>query len=116
MPESFLVRENTLAAPSVPLALTLGDYNKDGFPDLLLLTLPDPRRPDETRVRLLANIACAAGRKGCPEAGWEGRRTFVHVQSGAEVLDGITDARSATFLDIDEDVRSSAASWIREAC
>ncbi|CEH13719.1 Predicted membrane protein [Ceraceosorus bombacis] len=103
VPEAFLALDNTLASPAVPLALSIGDFNKDGFPDLVIVTLPDHNRPDHTRVRLLKNVACSSGKSGCPPEGWEASRTFEVVTIGAEVLETLDDVRSATFLDIDED-------------
>jgi len=65
----------------------------DGFPDLLLVT--------EGRVRLLLSTPCALGVPGCSAPG--ARRGWREVRKGVEPLASITDARSAVFVDMDED-------------
>ncbi|KIS72216.1 uncharacterized protein UMAG_11447 [Mycosarcoma maydis] len=111
---------NDMLAPSylsMPNALHLGDYNKDGYPDLVLITIPDQlasggrnnvRGSGETRVHILRNLECSKvptskkGDLGCrqdqPEA-----RTFIKVAAGANSIEILRDVRSASWLDIDED-------------
>ncbi|EST06562.1 FG-GAP repeat [Kalmanozyma brasiliensis GHG001] len=107
-------------APSylaLPNALHLGDYNKDGYPDLLVVTVPDKlasggrnnaQGSGETRVHILRNLECRrvpnsekAG-LGCSPDRPEGR-TFIKVTAGANALETLRDVRSASWLDIDED-------------
>ncbi|SPO21234.1 uncharacterized protein UTRI_00711 [Ustilago trichophora] len=107
-------------APSfltLPNSLHLGDYNKDGYPDLVLVTIPDrtaaggrnnPRGNGETRVHILRNLECRkvpASEKadlGCSTDRPEGR-TFIKVTAGANSIESLRDVRSASWLDIDED-------------
>lgn len=111
---------NDVLAPSylsLPSSLHLGDYNKDGYPDLVLVTIPDQlasggrnnvRGGGETRVHILRNLDCSkvpASEKadlGCtpdrPEA-----RTFIKVTAGAESIEVLRDVRSVSWIDIDED-------------
>ncbi|KAJ1030055.1 hypothetical protein NDA16_000968 [Ustilago loliicola] len=107
-------------APSylnLPNSLHLGDYNKDGYPDLVLVTIPDrtasggrnsPGGKGETRVHILRNLECnkvPASEKanlGCSADRPEGR-TFIKVTGGANSLEMVRDVRSASWLDIDED-------------
>lgn len=107
-------------APSfltLPNSLHLGDYNKDGYPDLVLVTIPDrtaaggrnnPRGNGETRVHILRNLECRkvpASEKadlGCSTDRPEGR-TFIKVTAGSNSIESLRDVRSASWLDIDED-------------
>ncbi|CBQ68044.1 conserved hypothetical protein [Sporisorium reilianum SRZ2] len=107
-------------APSfltLPNSLHLGDYNKDSYPDLVLITIPDRltsggrnsvRGDGETRVHILRNLECGkvpASEKagvGCSPDRPEGR-TFIKVTAGANAVDILRDVRSASWLDIDED-------------
>ncbi|SPO34644.1 uncharacterized protein PSFLO_00115 [Pseudozyma flocculosa] len=109
-------------APSgsaVPTALQLGDFNKDGHPDIALVTVPakrsgggsnDAKGLGETRVHLLQNEACSEidasdrSKLGCRAGGGQGDgRTFIKVQDGAEVLGGFNDVRTVSWIDVDED-------------
>lgn len=107
-------------APSylnLPNSLHLGDFNKDGYPDLVLVTIPDRTASGgrnslsgkgETRVHLLRNLECSkvpASEKanlGCSADRPEGR-SFIKVTAGANALEVVRDVRSASWLDIDED-------------
>ncbi|CDU23256.1 uncharacterized protein SPSC_01885 [Sporisorium scitamineum] len=111
---------NDALAPSLlslPNSLHLGDYNKDGYPDLVLITIPDKfasggrnsvRGDGETRVHILRNLECGkvpASEKaglGCSPDRPEGR-TFIKVTAGANAIELLRDVRSASWLDIDED-------------
>ncbi|SOV01428.1 uncharacterized protein UDID_01003 [Ustilago sp. UG-2017a] len=100
-----------------PNPLHLGDYNKDGYPDLVLVTIPDragsggrnsPAGKGETRVHILRNLECSKvpasekAKLGCSPDRPEGR-TFIKVTGGANALEVLRDVRSASWLDIDED-------------
>jgi integrin alpha FG-GAP repeat containing protein 1 len=96
--------------PNIPLPLRPGDFNVDGFPDLLLTIHNSTAAPGVItrkaghQVRVLENVPCGNGVAGC-----EGRRTGrgfeVGRGSGWEVLDDIWDASGASWLDVDDDVR-----------
>lgn len=111
---------DTLTADATPhpIPLALGDFDKDGYPDVLLLTVP-PGQPSDgsgkTSVHILRNIRCGSVsngttrdlcRKGSSLSGADsddqGRWLTVN-DVATEVLDGIDDARSASWVDIDED-------------
>ena len=99
--------------PSIPLLLRPGDYNLDGFPDLLFTIhnstaapgggLVSSSRKAGHQVRILANVACSKNTPGC-EKGKGGRGFEVGQGKGWEVLDNIWDASGASWLDLDEDV------------
>ncbi|KII89322.1 hypothetical protein PLICRDRAFT_109686 [Plicaturopsis crispa FD-325 SS-3] len=95
-PTSLLVLDTTYN-PSLPIPLKLGDANLDGFPDLLAILVSSG---GQTRTpKLLFSVPCAGGVVGCP-----GRRGWaVAEKKGTEALETITDARGASFLDMDED-------------
>ena len=80
-------------SPPQPILPRTGDANLDGFPDLLLIT--------EGRVRLLLSTPCAHGVTGCATPG--ARRGWRELRKGVDALAGITDARLAVFVDLDED-------------
>ncbi|KAN0066109.1 hypothetical protein ACQY0O_000203 [Thecaphora frezii] len=107
-------------APSgwtLPVALQLGDFNKDGHPDIALLTVPSSRGRGgsndknglgETRVHLLQNEACdAVAASGKPPTWCKpdrgDSRTFVRIREGADILDALSDVRSVSWIDVDED-------------
>jgi integrin alpha FG-GAP repeat containing protein 1 len=84
---------DTSFSPAQPIVPRTGDANLDGFPDLLLIT--------EGRVRLLVSAPCARGGAGCTAPG--ARRGWLEMRKGVDPLTGITDARVAVFVDLDED-------------
>jgi integrin alpha FG-GAP repeat containing protein 1 len=79
--------------------LKFGDFNLDGFPDILMITVESGHRTP----RLISNVACEKNIPGCGESG-DGKRGWTLVQSGVDSLNEITDAAGAAFLDVDEDV------------
>jgi integrin alpha FG-GAP repeat containing protein 1 len=100
VPISALLRGNTKLhildtsfSPAQPILPRTGDANLDGFPDLLLIT--------DGRVRLLLSTPCARGVPGCAAEGV--RHGWRQMVKGVEPLTGITDARIAVFVDLDED-------------
>lgn len=111
---------NDALAPSflnLPNSLHLGDFNKDGYPDLVVVTVPertsiggrnDPHGNRETRAHILRNLDCRKvpdsekADLGCSPDRPE-RRTFIKVTAGANSLEVLRDVRSASWLDIDED-------------
>jgi integrin alpha FG-GAP repeat containing protein 1 len=98
--------------PNIPLPLRPGDYNVDGFPDLLLTIHNSTAAPGVItrkaghQVRVLENVPCGSGIAGC-QGQKDGRGFKVGGGSGWEVLDDIWDASGASWLDVDDDVRST---------
>jgi integrin alpha FG-GAP repeat containing protein 1 len=96
--------------PNIPLPLRPGDFNVDGFPDLLLTIHSSTAAPGVitrkagNQVRVLENVPCGTDIAGC-EGRKNGRGFKVGGGNGWEVLDDIWDARGASWLDIDDDVR-----------
>ncbi|KAI1320696.1 hypothetical protein EDD11_010230 [Mortierella claussenii] len=88
----------------LPVAVHVGDYNLDGYPDLLVVsgTPGDNSRPSS--ATLLRSVLCSTGDDTClPSAVAAKRRSFVKVTEGADALNLIQDVRAAAFLDLDED-------------
>lgn len=78
----------------------LGDYNLDGYPDLLVIT----SNSKGSHVTLLESILCT-NRKCSSSAVASQKRTFIKVNDGAQPLSDIKNAKNAAFLDLDEDVK-----------
>ncbi|GFZ43951.1 hypothetical protein JCM24511_01671 [Saitozyma sp. JCM 24511] len=96
---------------TIPLPLRAGDYNVDGYPDLLLTISnttaapgggPFGGRRGGTQVRVLENVPCKSGVAGC-DTGTAKRGLRVGSGKGWEVLDEIWDAQGASWLDLDDD-------------
>lgn len=87
---------------NLPIPLRIGDYNKDGYPDLLVIA-SSSSSAHQGSVALLESIPCS--RKTCSQTETEGdRRTFILVAGdSAAALNSIDDGKSAIWLDIDED-------------
>ncbi|KIM30943.1 hypothetical protein M408DRAFT_21755 [Serendipita vermifera MAFF 305830] len=116
-----LLMYDTTHNPPLPLPLKLGDADLDGFPEILFISVT----PDDARVPKLAwNIGCTVNEPGCPPQQLQVERDDVAppskpVKSGsgvggrgfviasavgdASVLATFRDARSVSFLDLDED-------------
>jgi integrin alpha FG-GAP repeat containing protein 1 len=78
----------------LPIPIHAGDYNLDGYPDLLVTT--------NERVILLQSILCDSTL--CSSSAQKaGRRSFSIVSTGADVLSQIPNPTQAAFFDIDED-------------
>ncbi len=95
---SLLVQDTTFN-PSLPIAFKLGDANLDGFPDLLAITVSGK----DHIPNLVFSVPCAKGVPGCVQGG-AGRRGWSVANTGVKALELVKDARSLTFLDLDEDV------------
>ncbi|KAI7881702.1 hypothetical protein K492DRAFT_236516 [Lichtheimia hyalospora FSU 10163] len=78
----------------LPVPVQPGDYNLDGYPDLLVTT--------NKQVLLLENTVCN-NRLCSSRASQAGRRTFTIVKDGTDALTKISRPKHATFFDIDED-------------
>ncbi|THH31537.1 hypothetical protein EUX98_g2653 [Antrodiella citrinella] len=97
-PTPHLLVTDTSHNPPLPLPIRIGDANQDGFPDILaILASGNDRTP-----QMAYSVHCGKGVAGCDVNG-RGRRGFQALKKGGEILTGITDARSAVFMDIDED-------------
>lgn len=95
---SLLVLDTTYS-PALPISLKLGDANLDGFPDILAITVSGK----DHIPNLVYSVPCADDVPGCPKDN-SGRRGWSLANKGVETLQTVTDARSVSFLDMDEDV------------
>lgn len=98
------------ALPHVLLPLRPGDFDIDGFPDLLMTVLRPSAKSnggvfgskEGTQATILRNVPCRSGLPGCSE-GQE--RTFAAGQGrGWESLDMVWDVTGASWIDVDNDV------------
>ncbi|KAF8638878.1 hypothetical protein AX17_001933 [Amanita inopinata Kibby_2008] len=96
-PTSLLVYDTSFEPP-LPLPLRLGDANLDGFPDLLMITTHGKKRIPN----LVFSVPCAEDAAGCALNG-SGKRGWMVAKKGVEALEAIKDARSISFVDMDED-------------
>jgi integrin alpha FG-GAP repeat containing protein 1 len=90
---------DTTFNPSLPVSIKLGDANLDGFPDFLIIT----GSGKDNIPSLVYSVPCAVGVVGCGKDG-SGKRGWEVATQGVESLQAVTDARSLSFLDMDEDV------------
>lgn len=95
----------------LPVSVHVGDYNLDGYPDLLVVsgTPGDNRRPSS--ATLFQSVLCSDD-TCVPSAVTKKRRSFVKVTDGAEALNLAQDVRAAAFLDLDEDVSLNINFWL----
>lgn len=98
-PAPSLLVQDTIFSPPIPLSLTLGDANLDGFPDMLIIVSTTQGRTP----KLLYSVPCSRGIAGCDQAG-HGKRGWQVATKGVESLEAVNDARRISFVDIDEDV------------
>lgn len=103
----FLLVLDTSQNPPVPIPIKLGDVNQDGFPDILAILASGVGTRSDKTPRLAYSVSCAKGRAGCTSNG-SGQRGWRFLEKGGEVLSAVKDARSAAFLDMDEDVSIQA--------
>ncbi|KAJ3042449.1 hypothetical protein HDV00_007219 [Rhizophlyctis rosea] len=79
-----------------PIPLRVGDFNNDGYPDLLVATT-------KGGVRLLKSVPCSAGLCGDAAVG-AGRRGLEDVVVGTEGMRGVEGTGlGGAFMDLDED-------------
>ncbi|KAG7086474.1 hypothetical protein E1B28_002425 [Marasmius oreades] len=97
-PPPGLLVEDTTTSPSIPLALNLGDADLDGFPDILLIAVNQQGQVP----KLIYSVPCGDKVLGCSSGG-SGRRGWKTAIKGVQSLETIKDARSAVFMDMDED-------------
>lgn len=97
-----MILEDKAFRGSLPNPIRIGDYNKDGYPDLLVVTSASTSAQQGV-VSLLESVPCTT--KECSKAVTSAsRRSFSRVDGPtAEALNKITDAKSAMWIDLDED-------------
>lgn len=83
------------------MALQIGDYNIDGFPDILLVT--ENAESKEAAARLLQSMPCIHNKCSDLEVK-KARRYFQWVKEGVTALTAVADVKKAVFFDLDEDV------------
>jgi integrin alpha FG-GAP repeat containing protein 1 len=89
----------------LPVSVHVGDYNLDGYPDLLVVSGTPGNNGRPSSATLFQSVLCA---DTCmPSAVTKKRRSFVKVTDGADALNLAQDVRAAAFLDLDEDVSLS---------
>lgn len=90
-----------------PVVPQIGDFNIDGYPDLLLITtLASGGGGGDKRASIFESVPCAKGVSGCTDADVKNKRRGFRVVrgKGAEALDLIRDVESASWVDLDDDV------------
>ncbi|KAK4058838.1 hypothetical protein OIO90_000284 [Microbotryomycetes sp. JL221] len=98
LPGSSLATETTAFRGHFPTPPSIGDYNIDGYPDLLLVTSSNTRR----EAQLLQSRPCDTA--SCTQAEiYARRRAFRVVKDGAEALFKLQDVESAHWVDVDDD-------------
>ena len=97
------------SAAYIPLPIRPGDFNLDGFPDLLFTISNDTASPHGvfgsgrgSQARILENVPCGRGVAGCTTR--SGRGLKVGSGKGWDVLDSLYDVQGASWIDIDDDV------------
>lgn len=89
---------------TLPVSVHVGDYNLDGYPDLLVVSGTPGNNNRASSATLLQSVLCRSD-NGCVASAVDAkRRSFVKVTEGANELNSLTDVRAAAFLDLDEDV------------
>ncbi|KAG0035603.1 hypothetical protein BGZ81_005581 [Podila clonocystis] len=89
---------------SLPVSVHVGDYNLDGYPDLLVVSGTPNNIRGPSSATLLQSVLCSANDDNCfPSAIAAKRRTFVKVTEGADPLNNAQNVKAAAFFDIDED-------------
>ncbi|KAJ3412080.1 hypothetical protein HDV05_001304 [Chytridiales sp. JEL 0842] len=100
LPKEVIVLETKGAR--LPLPLQIGDYNKDGYPDILLIT-SNKDDSSKTHIRLLESVPCT--KSLCSKEDVEQkRRYFIAVSLGMPALtSGEAHSLNAVFFDFMED-------------
>lgn len=104
VPKNNLVTSTSTSASfrgTLPVSPQIGDFNIDGYPDLLLLTSPTSSTGFRS-ITLLESKPCDRASCTAGEVS-KGRRAFKVVTKGAEVLIGMDDVESAHWIDLDDD-------------
>ncbi|KAF9174373.1 hypothetical protein BGX21_001266 [Mortierella sp. AD011] len=88
----------------LPVSVHVGDYNLDGYPDLLVVSGTSRNNNAPSSATLLQSVLCSSDDGVClPSQVAAKRRNFVKVTEGADPLNLVTNVRAAAFLDLDED-------------
>ncbi|EIW70623.1 hypothetical protein TREMEDRAFT_28893 [Tremella mesenterica DSM 1558] len=101
-------------ARSIPLPIRPGDFNVNGFPDLLITIANSTAAPPTGgpfgssrhaghQVKILENVPCGKGVAGCEKGSKRKRGLRVGSGKGWTALDGIWDASGASWMDLDDD-------------
>jgi integrin alpha FG-GAP repeat containing protein 1 len=91
----YILTEDSNFRGQLPVPVHTGDYNLDGYPDLLVTT--------NRRVLLLESTLCDTSL--CSSSAQSAnKRTFTVVTTGADILNKMSNPTQAAFFDIDEDV------------
>ncbi|GAA5911051.1 hypothetical protein JCM6882_006862 [Rhodosporidiobolus microsporus] len=100
LPSHTLLLTSPSFRGSFPTPPQIGDYNIDGYPDLLILSTP----PTGTArvATLLQSRSCEKGSCTAMEVE-KGRRAFRVVTEGADALGKIRDVESVSWVDMDDD-------------
>ena len=88
----------------LPVSVHVGDYNLDGYPDLLIVSGAPGNNNKPSSATLLQSVLCRSDNGCVPSAVDAKRRSFIKVTEGANELNSLQDVRAAAFLDLDEDV------------
>ncbi|KAJ1551327.1 hypothetical protein HK405_014721, partial [Cladochytrium tenue] len=84
-----------------PLPIRVGDFNNDGYPDLMLLTTGGPG--GGSNVRVLQSVPCTKTSCGSSDL-FKGRRAFRLLTAGVEDIDERNGyAVRAAFFDLNDD-------------
>lgn len=106
----------------IPLPLRVGDFNQDGYPDILFLLSNSTAAPSTgglfggshrrsgIQPKLLESVACRKNRRECWGKVEKGRRTFNDATAHHRSLDDIWDGERVAWLDIDDDVSAPPCS------
>jgi hypothetical protein len=99
------------------MPLRIGDFDVDGFPDILTLVVNQTAAPPDggifgggrspgIQVKLLQNAPCRKRDSACQNGKHSAkRRQFKRVvEPGIEALDHVWDAKNAAWFDVGEDV------------
>ncbi|GAA5951802.1 hypothetical protein JCM3765_003122 [Sporobolomyces pararoseus] len=107
IPDHTLLTSSLAFQGHLPVSPQIGDYNIDGYPDLLLLVSPT-NHPTQRIAKLLQSRACTIGSKCTKKEIEKGRRTFELVvkeeeAKGIQELENFKDVETVHWLDLDDD-------------
>ncbi|GAA6047594.1 hypothetical protein JCM3770_001581 [Rhodotorula araucariae] len=98
LPRHQLVTQSSAYRGAYPVAPQIGDYNIDGYPDLLIVA----QRGRDRQAHVLQSRPCDKGTCSNEEIQLR-RRAFKVVKDGAEAVGKIKDVESASWFDIADD-------------
>ncbi|GAA6012102.1 hypothetical protein JCM11491_001751 [Sporobolomyces phaffii] len=103
-PPHNLVTTSTSFRGVLPAPPQIGDYNIDGYPDLLILASPHAH-PSQRVAKILQSRPCTPAHCS-PAATRRGRRYYELMTgdgAGVEELDKFTDVEGVSWVDLDDD-------------